>query len=52
VSRWRWRRHVPTQRARLAADVRRLAGWSQLVIAEARRLDGDVPEGVAACSLV
>jgi hypothetical protein len=32
--------------------VRRLAGWSHLVSAEARRLGADVPEGVAACATV
>jgi hypothetical protein len=51
MRRW-WRRRKVEQRARLADDVRRLAGWSHLVIAEARRLGADVPEGVAACPLV
>ena len=51
MRRW-WRRRRVDQRARLAGEVRRLAGWSHLVIAEARRLGADVPEGVAACALV
>jgi hypothetical protein len=51
VRRW-WRRRRVEQRDRLASEVRRLAGWSHLVIAEARRLGTDVPDGVAACSLV
>jgi hypothetical protein len=51
VRRW-WRRRRVEQRARLADEVRRLAGWSHLVIAEARRLGADVPEGVAACPTV
>jgi hypothetical protein len=49
--RWR-RRHTDEQRARLVGEVRRLAGWSHLVIADARRLGADVPDGVAACPLV
>jgi hypothetical protein len=49
--RWR-RRHADERRDRLAGEVRRLAGWSHLVIAEARRLGADVPEGVAACATV
>jgi hypothetical protein len=51
VGRWRRRRQAG-QRARLADEVRRLAGWSHLVAAEARRLGADVPEGVAACATV
>jgi hypothetical protein len=51
VRRW-WRRRRVEQRAQLAGEVRRLAGWSHLVAAEARRLGADVPEGVAACAAV
>jgi predicted RNA methylase len=47
-----WRRRVPERRGRLADDVRRLAGWSHLIVAEARRLGAEVPDGVTACSLV
>jgi hypothetical protein len=52
VSRWRWRRRTSDRRVRLADDVRRLAGWSHLILAEARRLGAEVPDGVTACSLV
>jgi hypothetical protein len=52
MTRFRWRRHLPSRRARLADEVRRLAGWSHLVIAEARRVGAEVPAGVSACSLV
>ncbi len=52
VSRWIWHRHVPERRARLADDARNVAGWSDLVTAEARRLGADVPDGVAACTTV
>ncbi len=51
MRRW-WRRRQVTQRARLAGEVRRLAGWSHLVAAAARRRGADVPDGVTACSLV
>ena len=51
MRRWRRRRQA-TRRAQLAADVRRLAGWSHLVVEQARRLGADVPDGVAACSMV
>jgi hypothetical protein len=52
VRRFLWRRHVPELRARLADDVRNVAGWSDLVTAEARRLGAEVPDGVAACTTV
>jgi hypothetical protein len=48
----RWRRHVPERRARLADDVRVLAGFADAVVSEARRLGLEVPEGVAACVVV
>jgi len=51
VRRWRRRRQV-TQRARLADDVRRLAGFADAAVTTARRLGADVPDGVAACPLV
>jgi len=51
-----WRRHVPSRRARLADDVRRLAGLADFAVDEARRLGAEVPEGVAegvaACAVV
>ncbi len=47
-----WRRHVPSRRARLADDARNLAGWSELVLAEAERLGAEIPDGVAACTAV
>ena len=47
MRRW-WRRRRVEQRAWLADEVRRLAGWSHLVAAEGRRLGADVPDGVAA----
>jgi transposase len=49
---WRRRRHADEQRARLANDVRRLAGFADAATVTARRLGADVPEGVAACALV
>jgi hypothetical protein len=51
VRRWRRRRQVD-QRARLADDVRRLAGFADATVATARRLGAEVPDGVAACPLV
>jgi hypothetical protein len=51
VRRW-WRRRRVEQRARLADDVRRLAGFADAAVAVARHLDADVPDGVAACPLV
>jgi predicted RNA methylase len=51
VRRW-WRRRQLEQRARLADDVRRLAGFADAAVTTARRLGADVPEGVAACALV
>jgi hypothetical protein len=49
--RW-WRRHADRRRARLADDVRRLAGLADAAVETARRLDAEVPEGVAACAVV
>lgn len=40
------------QRAQLADDVRSLAGFADAAVATARRLGADMPDGVAACSLV
>jgi hypothetical protein len=51
VRRWRRRRQV-TQRAQLADDVRRVAGFADAAAERARRLGADVPEGVAACATV
>lgn len=51
LRRWLRRRQV-TQRARLADDVRRLAGFADAVVEQARRLGADAPEGVAACTVV
>jgi hypothetical protein len=51
VRRW-WRRRRADQRARLADDVRRLAGYADAAAAQARRLGAEVPEGVAACAVV
>ena len=52
MRRWWQRRHDDEQRARLADDVRRLAGFADAAVTTARRLGADVPEGVAACPLV
>jgi hypothetical protein len=52
MSRWRLRRHVPERRARLANDVRVLAGFADAIVDEARRLGAEVPEGVGACATV
>jgi len=52
VSRWIWRRHLEERRVRLADDVRRLAGFADFAVDEARRLGAEVPEGVAACAVV
>jgi hypothetical protein len=49
--RWR-RRHADERRARLADDVRRLAGFADAAAEQASRLGAEVPEGVAACALV
>jgi hypothetical protein len=51
VRRWLQRRRAD-QRARLAADARRVAGFADATIATARRLGADIPEGVGACTLV
>jgi hypothetical protein len=51
MRRW-WRRRPVEQRARLADDVRRLAGFADAAVATARRLGAEVPDGVAACPLV
>jgi len=51
VRRW-WRRRKAGQRARLAGEVRRLAGFADAAVEEARRLGAEVPEGVAACPMV
>jgi hypothetical protein len=51
VRRW-WRRRKVEQCARLADDVRRLAGFADAAVATARRLGAEVPDGVAACPLV
>jgi hypothetical protein len=48
----RWRRRRVEQRARLADDVRRLAGFADAAVTTARRPVAEVPEGVAACPLV
>jgi predicted RNA methylase len=52
LRRWFWRRHVGEQRAQLADDVRRLAGFADAAAETATRLGADVPEGVAACAVV
>jgi hypothetical protein len=52
LRRWFWRSHVGEQRAQLADDVRRLAGFADAAVQTATRLGADVPEGVAACALV
>jgi hypothetical protein len=52
VRRWWRRRYADGQRARLAEDVRRLAGVAAAAVATARRLGAEVPDGVAACLLV
>jgi hypothetical protein len=51
VRRW-WRRRQVEQRARLADDVRRVAGFADAAAERARRLGVEVPEGVAACTVV
>jgi hypothetical protein len=45
----RWRRRRSDPRARLADDVRRLAGYAESVVAHADRLDVEVPEELADC---
>ena len=52
MRRWWRRRHADEQRARLADDVRRLAGFADAAVTTARRLGAEVPDGVAACPLV
>jgi hypothetical protein len=52
MTRWRWRRHVPERRTRLADDVLVLAGFADALVAEARRLGAEVPEGVGTCTKV
>jgi hypothetical protein len=49
--RW-WRRRKVEQRAQLADDVRRVAGFADAATERARRLGAEVPEGVAACAVV
>jgi hypothetical protein len=51
VRRW-WRRRKVTQRAQLADDVRRVAGYADAAAERARRLGAQVPDGVAACATV
>jgi hypothetical protein len=51
LRRW-WRRRRVERRARLADDMRRLAGFADAAAAQASRLGAEVPEGVAACALV
>jgi hypothetical protein len=50
MSRWRFSRHVPERRRRLADDVLVLAGFADALVAEARRLGAEVPSGVGACA--
>ena len=40
------------QRAQLADDVRRLAGFADAAVDKATQLGAEVPEGVAACTTV
>jgi hypothetical protein len=47
-----WRSHDDEQRVQLADDVRRLAGFADAAVDKAARLGAEVPEGVAACSVV
>lgn len=47
-----WRRDDAEQRGQLADDVRRLAGFADAAVDSATRLGADVPEGVAACTVV
>jgi hypothetical protein len=46
------RRHDGEQRAQLADDVRRLAGFADAAVDKAARLGAEVPEGVVACTVV
>lgn len=48
----RWRRHDDDERVQLVEDVRRLAGFADAAVDKATRLGVEVPEGVAACSVV
>ena len=45
---WRRRRRADEQRAQLAADVRRVAGFADAALDHARRLGAEVPDDVAA----
>ena len=47
-----WRRDDAEQRAQLADDVRRLAGFADAAVKTATRLGADVPDGVVACTVV
>ena len=40
------------ERALLADDARRVAGYADATLATARRLGAEVPEGVEACTVV
>ena len=48
----RRRRRRDDERAQLADDVRRLAGFADAAVDKATRLGAEVPEGVAACTVV
>jgi hypothetical protein len=52
VWRWRRRRHVDEQRARLAEDAHRTVGYMASVLADAERAGAEMPDGVVACLTV
>jgi hypothetical protein len=47
-----WRRHEDDERVQLVEDARRVAGFADALLARATRLGAEVPEGVAACTVV
>jgi hypothetical protein len=47
-----WRRHDDGERVQLAEDARRVAGFADALVDKATRLGAEVPEGVAACTMV
>jgi hypothetical protein len=47
-----WRRHDDGERVQLAEDARRVAGFADALVDKAARLGAEVPEGVAACTVV